>query len=210
MRSSLSTTSELENTFMRTSWLVLSALCLSSPLLSGCVPVVLVGGAAATASVVHDRRTTGSIVEDQAIELRIKNALGKDEEIAKQTHINVTSYNGIVLLSGEAPGQALRTRAGEIARGDKQVRRVHNEIQIAAPSSAMTRSSDSWITTKVKSSLVGLDIKGFDPSRVKVVSENGTVFLMGMVHHKEADGVVTRTQQVSGVQRIVKLFEYLD
>jgi len=195
---------------MRISWLVLSALFLSSTLLSGCVPVVLVGGAAATASIAHDRRTTGTIVEDQAIELRIRNALGKDEDISKQTHINVTSYNAIVLLSGEAPSQTLRTRAGEIARSDKQVRRVHNEIQIAAPSSAMTRSSDSWITTKVKSSLVGLDIKGFDPSRVKVVTENGTVFLMGMVYHKEADAVVARTQQVSGVQRIVKLFEYLD
>jgi len=195
---------------MRISRLALSTLFLSSLLLSGCVPVVLVGGAAATATIVHDRRTAGSIVEDQAIELRVKNALRKDGEITDQTHINVTSYNGIVLLSGEAPGQALRTRAGEIARGSKQVRRVHNEIQIAAPSSSMTRSSDSWITTKAKSSLVGLDVKGFDPTRVKVVTENGTVFLMGMVYHKEADAIVARTQQVSGVQRIVKLFEYLD
>jgi osmotically-inducible protein OsmY len=195
---------------MRISWLVLSTLLLSSLLLSGCVPVVLIGGAAATASVVHDRRTTGTIVEDSSIELRIKNELGKDEKISDQAHINVTSYNGIVLLSGEAPSQSLRTRTGEIARRDKQVRRVHNEIQIAAPSSLMTRSSDSWITTKVKSSLVGLGIKGFDPSRVKVVSENGTVFLLGMVYHKEADAIVAQTQQVSGVQRIVKLFEYLD
>ena len=195
---------------MRISWLALTALILSSPLLSSCVPLVLVGGAATTASVVHDRRTTGTIVEDQAIELRIKSALRKDEEIADQTHINVTSYNAIVLLSGEAPSQTLRTRAGGIARGDKQARRVHNEIQIAAPSSAMTRSSDSWITTKTKTSLVGLDIKGFDPTRVKVVSENGTVFLMGMVYRKEADAIVARTQQVTGVQRIVKLFEYLD
>lgn len=195
---------------MRLSRLALSTLILSSLLLSGCVPVVLVGGAAATATVVHDRRTAGSIVEDQAIELRVKNALRKDGEIADQTHINVTSYNGIVLLSGEAPSQTLRTRAGEIARGGKQVRRVHNEIQIAAPSSAMTRSSDSWITTKVKTSLVGLDIKGFDPTRVKVVTENGTVFLMGMIYHQEADAIVAKTQQVSGVQRIVKLFEYLD
>lgn len=195
---------------MRISWLVLSTLFLSNLLLSGCVPVVLIGGAAATASVVHDRRTTGTIVEDSSIELRIKNELGKDEKISDQAHINVTSYNGIVLLSGEAPSQSLRTRAGEIARSDKQVRRVHNEIQIAAPSSLMTRSSDSWITTKVKSSLVGLGIKGFDPSRVKVVSENGTVFLLGMVYHKEADAIVAQTQQVSGVQRIVKLFEYLD
>ena len=195
---------------MRVSWLVLSTLFLSSLLLSGCVPVVLIGGAAATASVVHDRRTTGTIVEDSSIELRIKNELGKDEKISDQAHINVTSYNGIVLLSGEAPSQSLSSRVGEIARRDKQVRRVHNEIQIAAPSSLMTRSSDSWITTKVKSSLVGLGIKGFDPSRVKVVSENGTVFLLGMVYHKEADAIVAQTQQVSGVQRIVKLFEYLD
>jgi osmotically-inducible protein OsmY len=195
---------------MRVSWLVLSTLFLSSLLLSGCVPVVLIGGAAATASVVHDRRTTGTIVEDSSIELRIKNELGKDEKISDQAHINVTSYNAIVLLSGEAPSQSLSSRVGEIARRDKQVRRVHNEIQIAAPSSLMTRSSDSWITTKVKSSLVGLGIKGFDPSRVKVVSENGTVFLLGMVYHKEADAIVAQTQQVSGVQRIVKLFEYLD
>jgi osmotically-inducible protein OsmY len=195
---------------MRISWLVLSALFLSNLLSSGCVPLVIVGGAAATASVVHDRRTTGTIVEDSSIELRIKNELGKDEKVAYQVHINVTSYNGIVLLSGEAPTQSLSSRVGEIARRDKQVRRVHNEIQIAAPSSLMTRSSDSWITTKVKSSLVGLGIKGFDPSRVKVVSENGTVFLLGMVYHKEADAIVAQTQQVTGVQRIVKLFEYLD
>jgi osmotically-inducible protein OsmY len=200
----------MENTFMRRSWPLLGALVLVNPLLNGCVPVVLVGGAAATASVVHDRRTTGSIVEDQAIELRIKTALRKDEEIAEQTHINVTSYNGIVLLSGEAPSQSLSTRAGAIARNDKQARRVHNELKIAAPSSAMTRSSDAWITTKVKSSLVGLDIKGFDPSRIKVVTENGTVYLMGMVYHREADAAVAQTQQVKGVQRIVKLFEYLD
>jgi osmotically-inducible protein OsmY len=200
----------MENTFMRRSWPLLGALVLVNPLLNGCVPVVLVGGAAATASVVHDRRTTGSIVEDQAIEMRIKTALRKDEEIAEQTHINVTSYNGIVLLSGEAPSQSLSTRAGGIARNEKQVRRVHNELKIAAPSSAMTRSSDSWITTKVKSSLVGLDIKGFDPSRIKVVTENGTVYLMGMVYHGEADAAVAQTQQVKGVQRIVKLFEYLD
>ena len=195
---------------MRKSWPLLGALVLVNPLLNGCVPVVLVGGAAATASVVHDRRTTGSMVEDQAIEIRIKTALRQDEEIAEQTHINVTSYNGIVLLSGEAPSQSLSTRAGGIARSDKQARRVHNELKIAAPSSAMTRSSDSWITTKVKSSLVGLDIKGFDPSRIKVVTENGTVYLMGMVYHGEADAAVAQTQQVKGVQRIVKLFEYLD
>ncbi len=195
---------------MRTSWLALGVLCLVNLVSSGCAPLVIVGGAATTASIVHDRRTAGSIVEDQAIELRIKNGLRKDSEIKAQAHINVTSYNGIVLLSGEAPTQALVQRAGTIAREAEQVRRVHNEIRIAAPSSSMTRSSDAWITSKVKGSLVGVDVKGFDPTRVKVVTENGTVFLMGVVYRREADGAVAKTQQVSGVQRIVKLFEYLD
>ncbi len=195
---------------MRTSWLALGVLCLVNLVSSGCAPLVIVGGAATTASIVHDRRTAGSIVEDQAIELRIKNGLRKDSEIKAQAHINVTSYNGIVLLSGEAPTQALVQRAGNIAREAEQVRRVHNEIRIAAPSSSMTRSSDAWITSKVKGSLVGVDVKGFDPTRVKVVTENGTVFLMGVVYRREADGAVAKTQQVSGVQRIVKLFEYLD
>jgi len=188
---------------------VLGALLSSQLLLSGCAPVV-VGGAATTATVAHDRRTTGSVVEDQAIELRIKNSFSEDAEIDRQAHINVTSYDGIVLLSGEAPSEALRTRAGQIAREAEKVRRVHNEIQLAAPSSMMTRSSDSWITTKVKSSLFGVKIEGFDPTSVKVVTENGTVFLMGLVNQAEAAAATEQARQVSGVQRIVKLFEYID
>jgi osmotically-inducible protein OsmY len=188
---------------------ILGALLACQLVLSGCAPVV-VGGAATTASVAHDRRTTGSVVEDQAIEIRIHNRLNEDTEIDQQTHINVTSYDGIVLLSGEAPSEALRSRAGQIARDTEKVRRVHNEIQIAAPSSMMTRSSDSWITTKVKSSLFGVKIEGFDPTTVKVVTENGTVFLMGLVSKAEAEAATTYARGVSGVQRIVKLFEYLD
>ena len=187
----------------------LGALAACQLLLSGCAPVV-VGGAATTATVAHDRRTTGSVVEDQAIEMRIYNRLNEDAEIDQQTHINVTSYDGIVLLSGEAPSEALRTRAGRIAGEAEKVRRVHNEIRLAAPSSMMARSSDTWITTKVKSSLFGVKIDGFDPTRVKVVTENGTVFLMGLVSQAEATAATEQARQVSGVQRIVKLFEYTD
>lgn len=194
---------------MKTIASILGSLLAGQLLLSGCAPVV-VGGAATTATVAHDRRTTGSVVEDQAIEMRIKNSFGEDARIDQQTHINVTSYDGIVLLSGEAPSEALRTRAGEIAREAEKVRRVHNEIQLAAPSSMMTRSSDSWITTKVKSSLFGVKIEGFDPTSVKVVTENGTVFLMGLVNQAEAAAATEQARQVSGVQRIVKLFEYID
>lgn len=187
-----------------------ATLALGCLLNSACVPVVVGGAVATTASVAHDRRTTGEVVEDKAIKGRVISALHDDEELYKDSHINVAVFNGWVLLSGETPTEAFRTRAGDIARKQDKVRRLFNELTIAAPSSMMTRSSDAWITTKVKSSLLGLDIKGFDPTRVTVVTENGTVFLLGLVYHKEADAAVARTQEVAGVQRVVKLFEYLD
>ncbi len=195
---------------MATRWIVSGTLLITALLLNGCVPLVVVGGAAATASVVHDRRTTGSIVEDQAIELRVINGLAKDKELSNQSHINITSYDYIVLLSGETPSEAFRTRAGEIARAQKEVRRVHNELVIAAPSSIMTRSSDSLITSKVKSALFKVKAEDFDPTRVKVVTENGTVFLMGLLHRQEASEVTEQARKISGVQRIVTLYRYMD
>lgn len=194
---------------MKTRWLALGALLTTQSLLSACAPL-LIGGVATTASVAHDRRTTGSVVEDQSIKVRIRGLLNNDEELNKQAHINITSFNGIVLLSGEAPTSAMRDRAGDIARQAEKVRRVHNEIQIAAPSALMSRSSDSWLTTKIKTSLLNTKVEGFDPTRIKVVTENGTVFLLGMVTHSEADTATEKVRQSSGVQRIVKLFEYLD
>jgi osmotically-inducible protein OsmY len=195
---------------MKMWWLILPALLLGSLISAGCAPLVIGGAAATTASVAHDRRTTGSVIEDKAIKGRVVRGLDDATDLRENSHINVSVFNGMVLLSGEATSETYRARAGDIARQQEKVRRVYNELTIAAPSSYMTRSSDSWITTKVKSSLVGLDIEGFDPSRVKVVSENGTVYLMGLVYHAEANATVARAQQVGGVQRVVKLFEYLD
>lgn len=195
---------------MKNRVLALSILLGGAIINSGCAPLVIGGVAATTASVAHDRRTAGSMIEDDAIKLRVGNAIHDEKLLNKNSNINVTTFNGIVLLSGETPTETFRNQADEIARAQEKVRRVYNELVIAAPSSMMTRSSDSWITTKVKGSLVGLDIKGFDPSRVKVTSENGTVFLMGLVYHQEADAAVDATRKVGGVQRVVKLFEYLD
>ena len=187
-----------------------AGLVLSCLINSACAPVVVGGAAATTVSLAHDRRTAGSVVEDNAIKARVVSALNDDSELERNSHINVSVFNGWVLLSGETPTEAFRSRAGDIARKQEKVRRLYNELTIAAPSSMMTRSSDTWITTKVKSSLVGLDIEGFDPTRVKVVTENGTVFLLGLVYHAEANAAVAVAQKVSGVQRVVKLFEYLD
>jgi osmotically-inducible protein OsmY len=178
--------------------------------LAGCAAAV-VGGAAAGAVIAHDRRTTGTIVEDQAIELRAGERLRSDPEIAQQTHINVTSYNQVVLLSGEAPSAALRDRAGELVRQDEKVREVYNELMIAAPSAMSSRSSDTWLTTKVKTALVNVpEVEGFDPTRVKVVTERGVVYLFGLLTHAEADAVTETARRVGGVQRVVRLFEYLD
>ncbi len=194
---------------MKIRWKPVVLVLATQLLASGCAPLIVGGAAVGGASVVHDRRTAGTVVEDQAIELRIATALAREPGM-KQAHINVTSFNGVVLLSGEAPTEALRKRAGDIARADKKARRVHNEIVLAAPSSMMTRSSDALITSRVKGALFKVKLGDFDPTRVKVVTENGTVFLMGLVTHAEGEAATDAARGISGVQRIVKLFEYLD
>lgn len=192
-------------------FVVISGALTGSLWISGCAPLVIGAAAVGGASIAHDRRTTGTIVDDQAIEAKTIAALYKEPDLMKQSHINVTSYNNIVLLSGETPTEALRTRAGEITKGIEQVRRVYNELIIAAPSSYINRSSDSWLTAQVKAHLVEIrDIKGFDPTRVKVVSENGTVYLMGLVTRQEGNAAAESAREVGGVQRVVKLFEYTD
>lgn len=180
-----------------------------SMLLQGCAAAV-VGGAVVGVAVIHDRRTTGTIVEDQTIELKAREAFLSSDELRKQSHINITSYNNVVLLTGEAPSEALRQRAETLVRRIPKIKRIHNEIKIAAPSALISRSSDATITAKVKTQLLGLKIKDFDPSRVKVVTEDGTVYLMGLLRRSEADPVVDRARRVGGAQRVVKVFEYID
>jgi len=179
-------------------------------LLQGCASAV-VSGAATGAAVAHDRRTVGTFVDDEIIEVKAASRLFSDQEIFDNTHINITSYNNIILLSGEAPTDALKNKAYNLISSIPKVRKIHNEIAIAAPSSLLTRSSDSWITAKVKTNLFQIkDVPDFDPTRIKVISENGTVFLMGIVTRNEADIVINASRTVGGVQRVVKLFEYLD
>ncbi|MGH8245191.1 MAG: BON domain-containing protein [Gammaproteobacteria bacterium] len=173
----------------------------------GCAAVV-VGGAAAGASAAVDRRTTGTLIEDEAIELKARKAFSADKEVSDQAHLNVTSYNTVVLVSGEAPTEELRTRAVELVRKIQKVSRVHNEVTVAAPSSMMSRSSDSVITSKVKTKLLGNE--DIDGIHVKVVTENGVVYLMGLLSRAEADRATEVARLTGGVQKVVKLFEYRD
>ena len=175
-------------------------------LLGGCAPVI-VGGAATGAVAAADTRTTGAFLDDESIEIKSSLAISDDPSL-KDAHINVTSINGVVLLTGEAPTEAQRTKILEHARVVPRVRRTVNEIRIAPPTAYSSRMSDTLITTKVKSKMLG-DEK-LDSLRIKVVTEYGVVYLMGLAKKEEAERAAELTRQVGGVQKVVKLFEYLD
>jgi osmotically-inducible protein OsmY len=177
-------------------------------LLQGCAALV-VGGAATTAVVAHDRRTTGIMVEDQAIEFKTYDQLAKDEAIKQNSKVNVTSYNKVVLLTGQADSDAIRRKAEQIASQVEQVRRVVNEIEIGSTASFGEHSRDVALTTEVKLRLTKVDLPGFDPLRVKVVTERGSVYLMGLLTKEEANEVTEVVRYISGVRRVVKVFEYI-
>lgn len=188
--------------------MLLSIVALSAAL-SGCGALV-VGGAATAAGVAHDRRTAGTVVEDQAIEIKAYEALNRYPQQMAGAHINVTSYDNNVLLSGEVPNQQVGEWAAETVSKVEKVRQVHNELAVATPTSLTSRSNDAWITTKAKASLLNISgLPGFDPTRVKVVTERGVVYLMGLVTPAEAEAAASVVRQVAGVQKVVKLFEYI-
>ena len=187
--------------------LLLSTLSLYALLLSGCAAPLLVAGAAGGATAANDERSNQSMLDDQVIEAKAKDAIYADQERAKRVHINVTSYNHVVLLTGEALSKATRTKVLDIVRHLDKVRLVHNEIRIADLTDFSSRTGDSWITSKVKSEM--LATRGFPSTRVKVVTENDTVFLMGLVTREVGDHAASIARKISGVKRVVKLFEYL-
>lgn len=176
--------------------------------LQGCVAAAVGTGAAVGGSIAYDRRSTGAYIDDEIIELKAINALGSDEELYDRSHINTTSFNNIVLLTGEAPTEELRAAAERYVTALPKVRKVYNELAVAAPSAMLSRSSDSLTTSKVKASLLEERVNLF--GRTKVVTEAGVVFLMGLLTHAEADVVTDVARRVGGVQRVVKVFEYID
>ena len=175
--------------------------------IQGCVGVAATGAAVGGAAA-QDRRTTGSYVDDEMIELKVLAAIFQDGTLASQTHVNATSFNGLVLLTGEAPGKSLRDRITEIARNIVSVRAVQNEVELRAPSMLGSRTNDTLITTRVKIALLRED--EINAARVKVVTERGAVFLMGLLGQDEADRATEIARRVPGVQRVVKVIEYIE
>jgi osmotically-inducible protein OsmY len=153
-------------------------------------------------------RTIAQVIEDDNIETKATVNIHAANEAYHDAHIVVVSYNGYVLIAGQINSEKLKARATEVVRKIHGVRRIYNELEIASPSSGMTRTSDTWITAKVKSWLLGSsEIEG---SRVKVVTEDGVVYLMGLATRAEAKRISDKAAGISGVQRVVRLFEIVN
>ncbi len=187
--------------------LTLAALTLVTalPMLQGCVPAVIVGGAAAGVATAHDRRTTGTQTDDESTEWKSKGRI--PAEYREAAHVNVTSFNRRVLITGEAPNEDAKAAIERGVRQIEGVRDVINELVIGPASSFANRSNDTYIDSKVKARLV--DDKQISAHHVKVVTERGVVYLMGILNEKEAQVAIAIARTTSGVRKVVNVMEVL-
>ncbi len=194
-----------EELLMKKIWL----LVLLAMTVSGCAPV-LIGSAIVTGvNIAHDRRSAGQVLDDKIITASVRNELRKS--LADDSRIKVDSYNGVVLLAGEVKKQSDRVAAEDAAAVKDGVMKVVNELKLVSEISDLgPRTRDSYLTSKAKTSLLKVKLEDFDPSRVKITTANREVYLMGMVTRDEADAVVERIRHLRGVDRVVKIFEYID
>jgi len=181
-------------------------LCIAATaclLLPGCAPVLIGAAAGGAYTSLEDRRTAGVQIDDEGIELRVGNRIG--DRFADRVHVSVTSYNRSVLLTGEVPDAQTREEVERIARAVPGVRSVSNELEIAGVSSLGARTNDAFITSKVKARF--LDARKFNPVHVKVVTEAGVVYLLGVVTEQEAEEATELARTMSGVRKVVRIFE---
>lgn len=181
-----------------------AAIVTATMTLSACVPAVIAVGAGSAAVVAADPRTAGTQVDDEGIELKVADQART--QYGDRIHLNVTSYNGVVLLTGEVPDQGAWASVGGIAKGTPKVRSVQNEMVVAPTSELGSRTNDSYITSKVKARMV--EANKFPPNAVKVVTERGVVYLMGIVTKAQGEAAGETAATTEGVRRVVKVFEY--
>ncbi len=172
---------------------------------TACAPLLLGGAVVGGTLMVTDRRTSGAQVEDQAIELKALNRL--KEALGERGHISVTSYNRVALITGEVPDEAARTLAEQTVAKVDNVRSTVNELSVMGSSSLTARSNDVILSSKVKATFV--DAKDLLANAFKVVTERSTVYLMGRVTEREANRAAELARSVSGVQKVVKVFEII-
>ena len=182
----------------------ITILLISLCLLQGCALAVIAGVGAGAASV-NDRRTLGSQVDDQSIEVKAYGLVADNEALSNNTNIQVISLNGNVLVVGQAITASDKKKVETLIAGLQGVEKIHNQIRIAKLSTFGTQATDTWITTKVKTEL--LADERIDGTAIKVISEDSEVFLMGLVNASEANVAVEIARHINGVSRVYKAFE---
>ncbi|MCT8988609.1 BON domain-containing protein [Shewanella phaeophyticola] len=188
---------------MITRLLIISILAL----LQGCAGAVMVG-AVGGAKMANDERSMSTQISDTNADFTIASALSKHDDLNNQTNIAAVVMNSNVLLIGQAPNSMLRDKAIRVVQELEIGGKIHNQIRIGTPTSFTTRSNDTWVTTKVKGRM--LNEKSLDITRIKVVTENGEVFLLGLIDRKQADLAVEIARNTAGVRKVVKVFEYIE
>jgi osmotically-inducible protein OsmY len=194
----------MPNIVTRPGAILLLAAMLGTAALQGCAPVIVAGAAAGGALVISDRRSAGAQLDDQTIETRI--AAYVTREWSEKSHLNVTSFNGVVLLTGEAQDAAVRAAIEDNAKSTPRVRSVINEMVLDQPTPMSSRTNDTFITSKVKARFI--EARRFPPNYVKVVTERQVVYLMGIVTRQEADAATEIASTTTDVVRVVRVFEY--
>jgi osmotically-inducible protein OsmY len=185
---------------------LLAGALVAAGLLAGCAPAVVMVGTQVAVSAV-DRRSTGAQVDDQTIELEVASNAGS--KYANDVHLNATSYNGIVLLTGEVPSSVVQDEITQLAKSTDRVRSVQNDMVIGPVTDLQARTNDTYITGKVKTRLVEESSK-VNPIYVKVVTERSVVYLMGIVTKQEGDAAAQVAATTNGVVKVVKVFEYMN
>ncbi|MGC7590173.1 division/outer membrane stress-associated lipid-binding lipoprotein [Bisgaard Taxon 46] len=180
----------------------------SAILLQGCVAATIAGTAAVATKVATDPRTVGTQIDDEALEEKVRLAIRKDEQVKSEARLNIVSYSGRVLLIGQAPNPNVSEVATSLAKGVEGVVDVYNQIRTEPQISFPQIAKDSWITTEVKSKML-LDSR-VKTSDVKVITENGEVFLMGNLTQAQADAAADLARNIAGVKKVVKVIHYLN
>lgn len=173
--------------------------------LQGCISGIVLG-TLGIASVVNDRRTTATQLEDESIEFKANSAISNDEGLSNHSHINIVSYNRTTLIVGQVPNSMLRDRAAKLVGDITNVTRVHNQLRIGNNSALTTRTNDTWLTSKVKLALTGNE--KLKSTQIKVITERGEVFLMGLVTQQEGNLAAELARNVNSVKQVIKAFEY--
>lgn len=179
----------------------------SSYILQGCAPVVIAAaGTGGGVGLAANSRPIKTFREDEKLEYQVQRTIKLNKAIYDSSHINAYVYNGNVLLIGQTPTAEFKQQAEDAARSVSGINKIYNELTVQGSTSSLVRTNDAWITTKIRSLL--LKTEGIDSNRFKVITEDGTVYLLGKVSREQADKAVDVVRTIEGVQKVVRVFEY--